>query len=286
MVEKNQKGDISVTLDEDGKKTTMPYEKYSASQAEREVNRDFHLAVPKIREGLAALKGPDYPLLKSDVVKASNPNAKIIYDVSDPEGDDKGDGNYRYPTNPNFREGILDITHFTVSADEKNVYFKLTFRALNDPGWHPEYGFQLTFAAIAIDRGQRGGGVTDIGGNSRYKVTREGMFDRIIYVGGGLRIVGRTRFNSVLCEYLPVAEDVKNPLGSVATKTIDFAVPKEYLGEPSAAWKFLVLVGAQDDHGGAGIGEFRTVEEKGGEWIGGGKKKPELPNVYDVLPAK
>jgi carbohydrate-binding DOMON domain-containing protein len=46
-----------------------------------------------------------------------------------------------------------------------------------------------------------------------------------------------------------------------------------------------VLVGAQDDHGGAGIGEFRNVNADAGEWSGGGKKSVSDPNVYDVLVA-
>jgi hypothetical protein len=35
--------------------------------------------------------------------------------------------------------------------------------------------------------------------------------------------------------------------------------------------------------GGAGIGDFRSVEPAAKEWIGGGKKKPADPNVYDVI---
>jgi carbohydrate-binding DOMON domain-containing protein len=45
----------------------------------------------------------------------------------------------------------------------------------------------------------------------------------------------------------------------------------------------MVLVGAQDDHGGAGIGVFRNVEADAGEWHGGGKLSPGDPNVYDFI---
>jgi len=44
-----------------------------------------------------------------------------------------------------------------------------------------------------------------------------------------------------------------------------------------------VVAGAQDDHGGAGIGEFRDVHAERGEWNGGGKLFDDEPNVYDDL---
>ncbi len=44
-----------------------------------------------------------------------------------------------------------------------------------------------------------------------------------------------------------------------------------------------ILVGAQDDHGGAGIGEFRTIEENVSEWLGGGKPDQNDSNIFDVL---
>ncbi len=87
----------------------------------------------------------------------------------------------------------------------------------------------------------------------------------------------------ILCEYIPKPEDVKNTIGNVKSKSIEFSVPLEYLGKPNNNWKMTVLVGAQDDHGGAGIGEFRTIEKKVGEWHGGGKINQNDTNVYDVL---
>ena len=64
---------------------------------------------------------------------------------------------------------------------------------------------------------------------------------------------------------------------------IESSVPLEYLGVPTPQWKMTILIGAQDDHGGAGIGEFRSVDHNGGEWIGGGKIHKLDSNVYDVI---
>ena len=45
----------------------------------------------------------------------------------------------------------------------------------------------------------------------------------------------------------------------------------------------VVVAGAQDDHGGAGIGEFRQVLETASEWNGGGRTSAADSNVYDTL---
>jgi len=55
------------------------------------------------------------------------------------------------------------------------------------------------------------------------------------------------------------------------------------LGVITAQSKISVLIGAQDDHGGGGVGEFRSVEKDAGEWTGGGKKNSKDHNVYDFL---
>jgi carbohydrate-binding DOMON domain-containing protein len=219
-------------------------------------------------------------------IKAKNPSAAKEYDADDPEGDDKGTGTYTYPTTQSLKPGSLDIVHFTVSSDKNNVYFRLKFRELSDPGWHPEYGFQLTYAAIAIDKDRKAGsGQTNVGMNSKYTLKKDFGFEEVIYVGGGVRVEDSK--GKVFAEYIPAPGDESNPLGNVGTKTIEFALPLKIVGTPQPAWRYAVLIGAQDDHGGAGIGDFRNVEAAAGEWVGGGKVKPDDPNVYDeLLPKK
>src|SRR6267143_138142 len=242
------------------------------------------LATPTVRANLKALRPPPYRMLTVQDIKVSDPSAKTLYDIADPAGDDTA--TYSYPLTPYLKPGSLDITHFTVSADAKNAYFRLKFRELSDPGWHPEYGFQLTYAAIAIDKdGKSGSGETRVGMNAQFTLKREFAYESVIYVGGGIRV--QDSKGKILSEYVPAPGDEKNPLGDAETKTIAFALPIEIVGKPEPSWRYTVLIGAQDDHGGAGIGEFRSVEGKAKEWTGGGKRKPGDPNVYDyVLPPK
>jgi len=242
----------------------------------------FEFLEPVIHPGLRALKGPDYPLLTNTQIKQENKRATLLADVADPVGDDRGTGAYTYPLNANFLPGIFDITHFRLAADSVNAYFTLTFRALSDPGWHPEYGFQLTYVAIAIDEDSAGGtGKTVIHHNAQYHLDPGSAYEKLLLVGGGVQLEDTS--GKVIAAYVPIAGDEAHPLGDVRTGTISFSLPLSLLGYPGPNWTFTIVTGGQDDHGGSGLGEFRTVEAGRGEWNGGGKQKPGDPNIYDVL---
>jgi carbohydrate-binding DOMON domain-containing protein len=228
------------------------------------------------------LKKPSHRLLTNSDIKASALNARVLYEKSDPENDDVGTGPYLYPSTPNLRPGSLDVKRFSVSETGDHVHFALEFRNLSNPGWHPEYGFQLTFSAIAIDKdGKAGSGQAAIGRNAGFTLPQRHAYESIVYVGGGIRLEDAR--GALLAEYRPVQGDEENPLGNAANKSISFSIPRELVGQPQASWNYTVLVGAQDDHGGAGIGDFRAVQATGGEWTGGGKKRSSDPNVYDVI---
>ncbi|MBI3194850.1 MAG: hypothetical protein HYZ34_10355 [Ignavibacteriae bacterium] len=235
-----------------------------------------------MKSNLASLKGPTHTMLSNSDIKRESNQAKILFDASDPENDDTGSGGFIYPQTPYLQPKSLDITHFTVSADEKNVFFKLQFDNLSNPGWHPEYGFQLTYIAVAIDKDNKPhSGQTIVGMNSNFVLKINDAFEQIVFVGGGVRLVDAK--GKIIAEHIPVSGDEKNPLGNVLTKTIEFSLPVKHIGKANEQWRYTVLVGCQDDHGGAGIGEFRSVSSEAGEWIGGGKLNPNTPNVYDVI---
>jgi glycogen debranching enzyme len=238
------------------------------------------LAVPDTLRDFPVLRGPSHPLLAHNQVRKQSDSARLLFSADDPVGDDRGlSQTYEYPLSLHFKKGILDLTRARFRSDGEYLYCVLTFNNLYDPGWHPEYGFQLTLAAIAINTGS--GEQQVVGLNSGYRLDRSRAFDRMIVVGGGIRVLDGT--GSVLCEYIPGEHDVYDPIGRVKTNSIEFALPLEYLGTPDERWKISILIGGQDDHGGAGIGEFRTVNMEASEWLGGGKNDVDGSNVYDVL---
>jgi hypothetical protein len=247
----------------------------------------LRLTEPHLREDLPCLRGPQYPVLSNSTIKKTAPSARVLVEASDPDGDDIGivpGSHYTYPQDPLFVPGSFDITSFHVRYDPTYVYFRLQFRSLSDPGWHPEYGFQLTFVAIAIDTdATSGSGAVVVPRNASVTLRPGHAYDRLVLVGGGVRV--EDAGGKILAAYLPLPEDALNPLGDAASGSIEFALPQSVLGSPGSGWHFTVLAGGQDDHGGAGLGEFRTVNRTSGAWNGGGKMRPEDPNVYDVLEA-
>ncbi len=242
--------------------------------------KDITLAQPDVQKEFPVLRGPSHPLLTNEQVRAKNSSATVLFEKSDPVGDDAGiSGTYLYPTGEQFKKGILDITGAVFRYDDKNIYCTMSFKNLHNPGWHPEYGFQLTMAAIAINTGS--GTENNVGVNSQYILDSLHHYDRMIVIGGGAKVLDQA--GKILCEYIPKPEDIRNTIGNVKSKSIEFSIPLEYLGTPNSSWKITVLVGAQDDHGGAGIGEFRTIQKNVSEWLGGGKTDQNDSNVYDVL---
>src|SRR5262249_33129041 len=68
----------------------------------------------------------------------------VLFDATDPTGDDNGPGNYAYPTDSAFHAGAFDILEFRVilSPDGKTVTFKLKVRDLT-PTFGSPLGAQL-----------------------------------------------------------------------------------------------------------------------------------------------
>lgn len=271
-----------------GSKTDIPVEVHPASLPHSSLEL-LRLATPTLVANLKSLRGPDYPMIPHAVIKSINAAARTLVDATDPEGDDTGVGasgetlgRYVYPQNPNFVPGCLDLTGFKAATDDSLAYFTLLLRALSDPGWHPEYGFQLTYVAIAIDQdGIAGSGQEVVPQNAGFVLDATQGYERLILVGGGVRV--EDAGGKILAGYIPTAPDVSNPLGDTRTATISFAIPHAYLGKPDSRWTYTVLVGGQDDHGGAGLGEFRTVNQNVGEWSGGGRIRADDSNAHDIL---
>ncbi|NOX89599.1 MAG: hypothetical protein GXO77_11280 [Calditrichaeota bacterium] len=205
----------------------------------------------------------------------------VIY-KKDKLNDDKGsNGRYRYPQNKVFDSGIADIKSFTLYDNDSTWGFRIDLRNLTDPGWHPEYGFQLSYLAVAVyDEQLDGSASREIGRNAHYRLPASRAFNRVIYVGGGFEM--RDAQNKRVALFVPL--DKNHPLGFLAQKQIRFQIPKALLPGLNAKTRISVLAGLQDDHGGSGLGDFREVRIKAGQWQGGGAVKDDnAPAVFDVL---
>ncbi len=265
----------SVNAEKDGKpfhvgSAVTPLPDYSSLH-------DLHFETPRDNPDWSFLKRIDFRVLTTAEVKRDDSSATVFAAASAPSGEDKGsNGMYTYPKNENFQPGILNLTGAKISYDSNDVFFRLKFKNLVDPMWHPEYGFQLTFVAIAIGDGT--GGQRKLDRNSNYTLPPGRGFHKVIYVGGGVEVFNEN--GKKLAAYIPTMADIHNTLGDVATKEITFSLPQSIIGRPKHDWKISIMVGAQDDHGGGGIGDFRTVDRRASEWNGGGRAKKSESNIY------
>lgn len=250
-------------------------------QIPRELFNYISFAVPQLNKNLKCLRDVPYPRLSGRQIAAWNDHATKLIDKTGAEKDDRGANNrYTYPTSSLYQDGILDLTKFQMFEDQENFYFRLNFRNLVQPGWHPEYGFQLTFVAIAIDKQNGKTGEQEIPRNANYRLPNNMKYQRIIFVGGGLQIEDDQ--HQILAVYHPQPND--KPLGNIEKKEISFAIPRKFIGDFQKHWRLAILVGGQDDHGAGGIGEFRDVVQIGSEWQGGGGDfLTGNSNVYDAL---
>ncbi|MEA3286203.1 MAG: amylo-alpha-1,6-glucosidase [Candidatus Marinimicrobia bacterium] len=228
---------------------------------------------------IPVLKGPEHRLLNESEVIFQNGTFKTLHNMIDASGDDRGEsGHYAYPSNPQFAAGIVDILEMQVGENQKDYLFEMKFTNLTDPGWHPEYGYQLTYCAIGISY-EKNSGTSEVGKNSQASFKTGFKADQILYISGGILLVDDE--HQPVAEYMPLSSS--GAIGDAQTGKIHFMLPRDIFSSDLTGAQFQVAVGCQDDHGGAGMGDFRAVQELVAEWAGGGKIDPEASNVYDWL---
>jgi len=197
-------------------------------------------------------------------------SSKVWIEVEDPANDDTGDGDYTYPTDPNFGDGgQADLTYFKIETVGEVLRFTLAFRDLVDP-W--SVGNRLTFVAIAIDNGK--GGLEELGHGAFARLAAPAEY--VIYCGGG--VVELTDADGVVLRSKAAARV------DVDTDTLVIDVPIDEIGRPGKRWRYTIAAGLQDDYGAGGIGDFRLVNGEAAQWRGGGGDDLAIdPNVYDLV---
>jgi glucoamylase len=160
---------------------------------------------------------------------------EVLLDVTDPDGDDNGPGNYAYPTSPNFQPGAYDIQRFQVLDGGTEIIFRLQTHNLS-PTFGSPLGAQLvdvyvhdpaaTSTSTAASFPQR-----------NYQIAPGSAWSRLIEVQGfGQRYVdaGGATLGTVTIR----ANEI--------SRFITFSVPKSSLGQPGPGWGFTVVLTGQD----------------------------------------
>jgi C-terminal binding-module, SLH-like, of glucodextranase/Glucodextranase, domain B len=161
----------------------------------------------------------------------------VLLDVSDPNNDDNGPGNYAYPTSSNFHAGAFDLQRFEVLDDGTNIIFRVQTRDLT-----PTFGSPLGAQLVDVYVHDPGAAPADTSTAAsfpqrNYAIAAGSAWSRLIEVQGfGQRYVDA--HGATLGTVSISANQV--------SRFITFSVPKATLGAPTSGWAFTVVLTGQD----------------------------------------
>jgi carbohydrate-binding DOMON domain-containing protein len=204
----------------------------------------------------------------------------------DPVGDDKGPGNYIYPTDPVYKPGSFDLTGLTVTQKGDQVTFAVSVNSdLEDPWSMPApAAFSVQMAIIHIQTGP--GGVTKGIPGTNVQFAPTDAWNRVVFLAP--QPAGRVR-----AELKQKAADLKDlavvPNETVGKgRTITGTVAKKDLGDGDiTSWGYQVIMQSNEGFPDKTDVLTRKVNEYEGQHrFGGGNDGDCDPHVIDLLAGK
>jgi len=170
--------------------------------------------------------------LVNDVV-----NGTLLFDATDPDGDDNGPGNYAYPTASDFQPGAYDMEDFQVYDTGSTVTFRVQTRNLS-----PTFGSAIGAQLVDIYVHEPSAAATSTAASfpqRNYAIAASDAWSRLIEVQGfGQRFVDASGTS---------VGSVDNIKGNPVSRYITFSVDKTALGgTPASGWAFTVTLTGQD----------------------------------------
>ena len=162
------------------------------------------------------------------------PGTRLL-DVSDPDHDDNGPGNYAYPTSTAFHDGAFDIEAFQVYDAGTDVIFRLKTRDLTNTFGSP-LGAQLLDIYVH-DPAATTTKTTAANDSRRFQIAAGFAWSRLIQAQG----FGQ-RYEDATGATLGTATITGNPI----SRFITVRVSKASLGQPGPGWGFTVVLTGQD----------------------------------------
>jgi hypothetical protein len=159
----------------------------------------------------------------------------LVFDVTDPSGDDNGPGNYAYPTFDGFHPGAFDLQQFQVYDAGDKVIFRVKTRDLSETFGSP-LGAQLVDVYVHVP----GAATTSTSAahlDRKFSIAPAFAWSRLIQVQG----FGQ-RYEDAGGNTLATVSISANPV----SRFITFSVPKVSLGTPGPGWAFTVVLTGQD----------------------------------------
>jgi carbohydrate-binding DOMON domain-containing protein len=208
--------------------------------------------------------------------------------LTDPTGDDKGPGNYTYPTDAVYRPGAFDLTEFEVVPGANQTEFRITVRTrIEDPWDSPAWGgngFSVQMAFIHIDTDhKKGSGVQDGLPGTNVRFAEDEAWDRVIIVSpqGATRVNSEIGLKASQWKDKIIVPKVTRAQGKTLIAIVDNA---QLGGPPQTTWGYQVLMQSNEGFPAKTDLLTRKVNEfEGQHRFGGGSDYDNDPHVMDIL---
>jgi alpha-amylase/alpha-mannosidase (GH57 family) len=203
-----------------------------------------------------------------------------IRSVEDPVGDDRGPGDYTYPSDKVFVPGAFDIASLDVTQDsESNLIFKLVLAGEVTCPWGGLTGYSLQAVDIYIDTD----GVPDSGQRSLYKARKarttpdnaweffvRASMDSVAMYDAGMKRLDGVKVTSY---------------ADAATSSIFIKFPRSEVFGPAEGgietWSVIVALLGHDGYSDGGIRPVKAARE---QWVFGGCDREDLcPSIIDLV---
>jgi carbohydrate-binding DOMON domain-containing protein len=202
----------------------------------------------------------------------------------DPKGDDKGPGNYIYPTDGVYKPGSFDLREFKVGQSGSKIDFSVDVGAKLEDPWGMGCGFaiQMVFIFIDID-GKPNSGHTEGLPGLNIKFDPKNAWDKVVILSPQKASRVNQEAKNKVAE---LAADIVVPNNTSGSgKTIKGKIDMKDLGQGDPLkWKYQVVV--QSNEGFPAKTDFlmRKVNEfEGQHRFGGGNDMDCDPHVIDIL---
>ena len=211
-------------------------------------------------------------------------------EFEDPKGDDKGPGNYEYPTDAVYTRGSFDLTEVEIEDDGDEIEIKVTVNSRIEDPWQSKdwdgNGFSIQMFFIFIDTDHKAGsGHTESLPGLNVKFAADAAWEKafIISPQGNRRLSAE-----ISAKAKKLKDDIVLPKSvKVRGRSVVAKFPKSGLGKLDKSWGYQVLMQSNEGYPDKTDLLTRKVNEyQGKHRFGGGNDYNCDPHVIDMLAGK
>jgi carbohydrate-binding DOMON domain-containing protein len=203
-------------------------------------------------------------------------------EFTDPKGDDKGPGNYVYPTDGVYKSGSFDLTRFSAVKNGDQVDFSVDVNSSLEDPWGMGVGFAVQMVFIFVKN--KAGGHTETPPGLNVEFAKDNEWNKLVILSPQkkARVVGEAEQKAP-----KLVADIVVPNSTRGNnRTIKGSVPLSALGGDGNvdSWSYQVVMQSNEGFPAAGDLLTRKVNEYEGQHrFGGGNDGDCDPHVMDIL---